>query len=252
MKKAVNKVLLKELKNKKGVYAFSFNNHLYIGSSKNLYSRYKEHLASLRRGNHYNIFLQRCFNKYGMTSLEYKVLEICEDYIDRETYYIKMLKPSINVEQDPLLKNKSEETKLKIGLANKGKLAGDKNPASKKVHQYDLNGMYIKTYNTMQEASLDVGLSKMTINSNSIKRTKRMGGYMWCLRKVKKLKPLVPDKGHVKYKYVVQKDLTTGKTKRWKSMTELAKSLGISVQAVYKAIKNNKQCKNYILQIQLN
>lgn len=252
MKKPINKLLLDKFKNKKGVYAFYINEHMYIGSSVNIYNRYKEHLASLKKGTHYNSFLQRCANKYGISNLNYKVLELCDNYIERETYYIKTLNPNMNVEKDPISKVKSETTKIKIGLANKGKFAGKNNPSAKKVHQYDIKGFYIKTYDTMQEASLAVGLGKITLNANSIKRTKKLGGYMWCTRKVKKLKPLTPEKGFVKYKALLQIEPITGKIKKWKSMTDFAKSLGISTQAVYQAIKKDKPCKGFKLQIQLN
>lgn len=252
MKEIVNKELLTTLKDKKGVYAFCVNKHMYIGSSANLYNRYKEHLASLRKGSHYNTFLQRCANKYGISKLKYVVLELCENYVEQEAYYIRTLNPNMNVEKDPVSKAKSETTKIKIGLANRGKLAGKNNPASRKVHQYSLEGSYIRTYETMQQASLAVGLSKMTINSNSIKRTKRMGGYMWCTKKVKSLNPPKPDKGFVKYKALLQIDPVTSKITKWKSMTAFANAFNISVQAVQQAIKKDKPCQGFKLQIQLN
>lgn len=252
MKSIVNKILLDTIKNKKGVYAFYINEHMYIGSSINLYSRYKEHLASLKKGNHYNNFLQRCADKYGIVNLKYKVLEICDNYVERETFYIKTLNPNMNVEKDPISKSKSETTKTKIGLANKGKLSGKNNPAARKVHQYDSKGFYIKTYDTMQEASLAVNLSRLTLNANSIKRTKKMGGYMWCTKKVKKLNPPKPNKGVVKYKALLQIDPVTNKITKWKSMTAFAIAFKITVQAVQQAITKDKPCQGFKLQIQLN
>jgi group I intron endonuclease len=48
---------------------------VYIGSSKNIYSRFKGHRRELRRGTHHSSKLQRAWNKYGEISFDFNLLE---------------------------------------------------------------------------------------------------------------------------------------------------------------------------------
>lgn len=49
----------------------------YIGSSKNIYRRFKEHSAELRKGKHVNKHLQFSWNKHGSDCFEFNVLCTC-------------------------------------------------------------------------------------------------------------------------------------------------------------------------------
>ena len=49
----------KELGKKSGIYKLKNGGHIYIGSSKNLYSRLIEHRTDLIKQNHTNSFLSR-------------------------------------------------------------------------------------------------------------------------------------------------------------------------------------------------
>lgn len=85
---------------KSGVYKIRccINGEFYIGASGNLYSRKNEHLAALRKNEHYSKELQKVYNEYGSDSLEFLVIEYCNiDFLlDREQFYIDMLKPKFN------------------------------------------------------------------------------------------------------------------------------------------------------------
>ena len=74
----------------KGVYKITntINNKYYIGSSNNIEYRLKTHFRELLKNNHPNKHLQSSYNKYGINSFTTEVLEICEDIISREQYYI--------------------------------------------------------------------------------------------------------------------------------------------------------------------
>lgn len=65
-----NKIMDKKLKNVKGIYKLTIANHIYIGSSVNLYKRLLSHFNSLKSNNHDNEYLQRCVNKYGIENLK--------------------------------------------------------------------------------------------------------------------------------------------------------------------------------------
>lgn len=104
------------------------NGKVYIGQSKNIDKRWKEHRYELNRGIHHSIHLQRAWSKYGEDRFEFEIIETCSDQNtadERERYWIE--------EYDSTNKNKgfnlesggnrfkklSEETKRKIGRANK-------------------------------------------------------------------------------------------------------------------------------------
>lgn len=63
-----------------GIYKITClkNNKIYIGSSIELHTRRRNHFLELRKGIHYNSYLQRAFDKYGEDSFQYEILE----YID--------------------------------------------------------------------------------------------------------------------------------------------------------------------------
>lgn len=75
-----------------GIYAIIVNDKFYIGSSKKIEYRFKEHKSRLKCQNHDNIYLQNLYNKYGIESFRFKILEevdnietlleIEQDYID--------------------------------------------------------------------------------------------------------------------------------------------------------------------------
>jgi group I intron endonuclease len=204
---------------------------------------------SLKRKKHHNSHLQNVFNKYGIDQFKCYVLEVCDNYIERETHYIKCLKPNMNIEQDPVNRKKSEETKRKLSIANMGKNIGSANPVAKPIHQYDIDGNYIKSYDTVKEASIAVGLNYKTIHKNSVKNTKTLGGYMWSFKKVSKLKTKSPKKpSNVKYKKVIL--VSEKETKTVKSVAAAAELLNVTVQSIHQAAKKNKTCKGY--QIKLN
>lgn len=61
-----------EIRNKK-------NEKVYIGQSVNTDARFARHIRDLKRETHYNIHLQRSFNKHGENQFELLVLEECKE-----------------------------------------------------------------------------------------------------------------------------------------------------------------------------
>jgi group I intron endonuclease len=115
-----------------GVYRISntINHKVYIGSTKNLYHRIKHHINSLKNNKHYNIHLQRAFNKYN-GEFEIDVIEYVYDQkklIEREQFWINEYKSFDRNHGYNILPNAinsgsplPDETKNKISAANKGK-----------------------------------------------------------------------------------------------------------------------------------
>jgi group I intron endonuclease len=60
-----------------GIYGIknTLNNKVYVGSTKNFEKRKKQHFIALRKNNHWNIKLQRAYNKYTETVFEFFLLE---------------------------------------------------------------------------------------------------------------------------------------------------------------------------------
>lgn len=75
---------------KSGIYAIynRKSGKAYIGQSKDVERRKKEHLRVLRKGEHHNPYLQRAFNADGEESFEFITLELCPveklDEVERE------------------------------------------------------------------------------------------------------------------------------------------------------------------------
>lgn len=77
---------------KAGIYFIKnkINNLYYIGSSRDIGNRLIKHFSQLRKGNHPNSVLLADYNKYGVNSFEFGVLEYCNsDLANKERDYQK-------------------------------------------------------------------------------------------------------------------------------------------------------------------
>ena len=75
------------------------NNKVYIGSSKNIFSRWKEHKKSLRKGSHHNQHLQNSYNKHGCFSFQYIIEEECNEseLLVKEELHLSKYKNHYNI-----------------------------------------------------------------------------------------------------------------------------------------------------------
>lgn len=105
------------------------NNKVYIGCSKNIEHRWKQHKNSLKNNNHKNTHLQRSWDKYGEGVFIFSIIEECEldQLIEREQFYLDQIFEGGNTFNICKLSERvtgrilSDEHKRKIGEANKGK-----------------------------------------------------------------------------------------------------------------------------------
>ena len=83
-----------------GVYKITniINGKFYIGSSKNIYSRWYQHKKKLNDNIHGNAHLQNAWNKYGEKNFKFEIIEQCinELQFEREQYYLNKLNPFDN------------------------------------------------------------------------------------------------------------------------------------------------------------
>jgi len=64
------------------------NDRLYVGSTVRFSKRFKSHISSLKAGTHSNKFLQHDWNKCGEDSFIFEVIEVTEEKLVREQYYL--------------------------------------------------------------------------------------------------------------------------------------------------------------------
>lgn len=118
-----------------GIYKITnkINGKKYIGQSKNIERRFKDHKLYKRER---NIPLKRALEKYGVVNFNYEVIELCqlEELDEKEVYWIAKEKPEYNLCEGGK-GNKghkvSEETK-KI-LSQKNKIYWENLPKDKKL-----------------------------------------------------------------------------------------------------------------------
>lgn len=95
---------------KTGVYKIlnTITKERYVGSASRIgksnslsgfYVRFEKHKSLLKSNKHYNIHLQRAYNKYGENNFNFNVLSICppEYCIKLEQWFLDNLKPEYNI-----------------------------------------------------------------------------------------------------------------------------------------------------------
>ena len=108
---------------KSGIYKIlnTVNGKAYIGSSENIKRRLKDHKGYLQNNKHPSTHLQNAYNKYGVASFEYSILEYCEVEIleVREDYWLSLVPNDKKYKQRAVSKSNrgmrwSEESKCKL------------------------------------------------------------------------------------------------------------------------------------------
>lgn len=203
---------------KSGIYIITniVNNKKYIGSSLNYKQRLRQHKYSLRKNSHYNKHLQSSFNKYGEENFTFKLLELCSNLIERETFHIysqNVLNPLFGYNKATNIENTSgykmsEYSRKKMSLAKKGKkmhpntkkalIKANKNrnydtshlkteevknkiskALMKPVLQYDLLGNFIKKWSSVKKASEFYNILHTNISACARGIRLKTGNYQW-------------------------------------------------------------------------
>ena len=76
-------------------------------------------------------------------------------------------------------KKLSNATKQKMSDAQKGKRLGKDNPRSKSIDQYEKNGTFIQTWDSIQQAARSLGLHASAISNCCIGNLKSTGGFVF-------------------------------------------------------------------------
>ena len=87
----------------------------YIGQSKHLERRKQEHFHLLTINRHYNIYMQRSFNKHGTDIFSFQIILYCEcfELTRYEQEIINKLHPKYNIYKGYVISRKSQTKLLK-------------------------------------------------------------------------------------------------------------------------------------------
>lgn len=205
---------------------------VYIGQSKNIERRWVEY-NKLRRCKN-QVKLYNSLQKHGPKNHTFEIIEECsiEQLNEREIYwgehYGVLGENGLNLKIGDGRGKCSEETKQKISKSNKGK-AGKykrtdiiKEKTSKKnsvkIYQFDLQGNFIKEWESIYKAELYFGKG---IKDNLACKIKTSGGYVWSYN----LHFPGYNKNHGLCVAVIQKSKEGNKIKEWNSFIEIKKEL---------------------------
>jgi group I intron endonuclease len=181
-----------------GIYQIQSKIHpdkIYIGSAVDIDRRWKEHLNSLRIGNHHSHKLQRYYNKYK-DSLQFSIIFVCpkETLIENEQKFIDKLNPYFNeckVAGSQLGLKRSEEFKKKmskkrteyktfLGKHHSTEVCNIISKAhSISIIQYDKQGNFIKEWDSATKASEELLISQGNICGCRRGLRKTAGGFIW-------------------------------------------------------------------------
>lgn len=188
------------------IYHLSKPNIYYIGSTyrthkklckRGFYGRWIEHFSRLNRKIHHSKYLQNVINKYGIEDLRFEIVEIIEDKTKirgKELYYISLFnsyKNGYNSTDETNHQCMSEEDRtkasirMKLNNPMKDKKNRNKMITSKKINyrniilQYNLEGNFIKEWNSIQEASTGLKIHDSNIFRALSRETKSSGNFLW-------------------------------------------------------------------------
>ena len=228
------------------------NNKIYIGSSINIYQRWKNHKWNLNKNTHHSIHLQNCWNKYGESNFEFKVLLICDQHN--------------NLFYEQRFIDAYDSSNSNFGLNIKKKAESPIGNITKEEHEdkeYKIRGNYkrylwkgelrtltdiaeLEKYDPMSLISRVVGLGYSV--EKALTKEKRIGKYMFdyqgqqlSLKEVSDLVGIHPRK----LNYYLQEGLTLEqaidkfeKKKKQISLREFCKVFGISDTTVKSRLKS--------------
>lgn len=168
----------------------TINNKIYIGQTFNFKRRIKQHKVCLNSRNKANPILQNSWIKYGASSFEFGILELCskEDLNKLEDFCMKLfnsLDREYGFNINDAYANKIY-TEISHATINKIKMSRIK----KKIYKYSIEGHYIESFASITEASSlsNVCASEIVTSAKNINKN-TAGGFRWSYIKRQNLKP---------------------------------------------------------------
>lgn len=191
---------------KSGIYQIInlINGKVYIGSACVLERREQQHFRHLRGDKHHSTSFQRAFNKYGESNFKFEILELVEDksqLIKREQHYLDTLLFAqefittkgkdkrfykLGYNTNPVASSRlgaivSIETRLKKSLS---RLGATNITCRKPIIQLDLDGNFIREYESISAASKELKVSITGITVACTGKTKTCRNSFWLYKDI--------------------------------------------------------------------
>ena len=126
---------MKDITKISGIYKIvnRIDGKYYVGSSQDIGKRWKSHVNELKRNRHWNIHLQRSWNKYGNENFKFVICKECPVYrlfeCEQEELNRITVETSYNINLSSFSpmrgKHHSKDSKLKLSISHKGKLRSE-------------------------------------------------------------------------------------------------------------------------------
>lgn len=222
----------------------------YIGKTvKSLKSRLNNHLYTSKKVNNYRCnWIKSILNKGNVPIIE--ILDECQwkDSQHLECYWISQFK-SWGFDLVNSTEGGEGNLGLKLNNERKQKLRQSR---IKKIYQYDLQGNFIKSYNSITEAAKSTGQKGNSKISNvATGKRGQAGGFLWSYLKYKKLNPYKRNTPNIsdshknilrkaKSKPILQFSLDNNFIKEWDSAKQAAKELNLCYISIINYLNNKK------------
>ena len=213
------------------------NGHKYIGSAVNFYKRKSVHLNRLKNNTHHSKHLQKAWNKYGESFFDFIILEYVEnknDLIIKEQWWLDNSNCEYNICKhagNSLGVKKSKKTRNLISLLLKGRISDKQIAAQKRrrkpVNQYDLDGNFIKSWDSTLDAGLFLNKNHKSIISAASGKSNISYGFRWAYNgnELKDIKR----KNH---KFIYQYNLNGDFIKKWYTIQMASNQLKIGQSGI--------------------
>lgn len=109
---------------------------------------------------------------------------------------------------------------------------------SKSVYQYDMDGYYLKKFNSSNEIKQLIGANVNHIRECCLGKSKSYLGYRWSYEKVDRLPPISYKTNAIP---VIQFDKDWNYIKEWKSATEIENILNIDKSSIVRCCKSKQE-----------
>ena len=215
----------------------------YVGQSVNISKRKYEHFLKLKRNVHGNRYLQRAYNKYGVSSFKFVVLLYCskDDLTLYEQMCVDGLNPEYNICKECVDScrgvHPTEETRNKMSESRKGKSFSEetRNKMSESNRRREYHPASEETRRKMSESQK----KRFQISPVSNETRNKMSSNWKSGQKIKRKKQEKCEKKVAPIK-LNKRNLTEETIKK---MSESAKKRGISEETREKMYKDRRYAK---------
>ena len=206
------------------------NGKMYIGITS---TKFKNRWRS---GKGYSGVFASAINKYGWDNFYHEVLTTNGFIVyttEKEETLLYFTKEEVKQKEIDLIKEyKTLSNEHGYNVSKGGDLSGRVN--SRKVFQYDLQGKFIKEWNSVADIERDMNLNSANISACCLDKCVTAGNFVWSYKKINKNKVLkkVNNKGCI-YNIIYQYSKDCKFIKQWNNISEITEILGYNKNAIY-------------------